>query len=79
MDERQYRESIYGFIVNYNEECRNGVNYLRNDLQREEAIVFFDQARLKGKAEFEDEMENNYTLVYNRDGTYTLVFRGKYI
>ncbi len=74
---REYKESIHGFITKYNEKCLSAVRYLRNDLQRDEARVFFDQARIKGRADFEDELENNFTLVYNRDGTYTLIFRGK--
>jgi hypothetical protein len=76
---KQYRESIHGFITNYNEEGMPAVRYLRYDLQPEEARVFYDQARAKGQADFEDEYENNFTLVYNRDGTYTIVFRGRYI
>lgn len=76
-EQRQYRESVHGFITSYNEECRLAVSYLRHDLQLEEARVFFEQARMKGQADFEDERENNYTLVYNRDGTYALISRGR--
>jgi hypothetical protein len=62
----------------FNAEGRPAVQYLRNDLQAEEARIFFDQARARGQVDFEDEQENNFTLVYNRGGFYTIVFRGRH-
>ena len=67
---------IYGFSVEYDEKFKEGIRYLRSDLQYREAKVIFDAARFKGKAEFEDDRDWDWTLVYNRGkGTYTLVRR----
>lgn len=70
------KESIYGFRVKFEEEFRDGIRYLRDDLQRDEAKTFFDAARLTGEAEFEDDQDRDWTLMYNRgEGTYTLIRR----
>jgi len=44
-------------------------------LDRDEARVFFDQARLRKYAEFEDDEEGQYTLNYKGSGFYALVKR----
>ncbi|MBI4095173.1 MAG: hypothetical protein HY435_03205 [Candidatus Liptonbacteria bacterium] len=71
------KTTIHGYRVQYETEddVKSGVAYLRDDLAREEATVFFDQARLKGSAQFEADNENQYTLTYSRDGIYTLLRR----
>lgn len=56
----------------------DGVRYLRQDLQRDEAKTLFDAARLRGSAEFEDDHDRDWTLTFNRgDNTYTLFHRQK--
>jgi len=72
---RQYREWIHGFITIYDETARLGVRWLRDRLEFDEARVLFNAAREQGQAPFEDDLRNNYTLVYNKDNTYTLIFR----
>lgn len=70
------KETIHGFWVTFDEEAREGMRYLREDLQYKEAKTFFDAARLTGSAEFEDDDDRDWTLIYNRgDGTYTLIRR----
>lgn len=70
------KETIYGFWVVYEEELRDGVRYLRDDLQRGEAKTIFDSARVNGSAEFEDDYDRDWTLLYNRgENTYTLLRR----
>ena len=72
------KETIHGFWVTFDEELRDGVRYLREDLQYKEAKTLFDAARLTGsaEAEFEDDYDRDWTLIYNRgDGTYTLIRR----
>jgi len=70
------KESIHGFWLTFDEEMRDGVRYLRDDIQLGEAKTLFDAARLRGEAEFEDDHERNWTIIYNRnDGTYTLLRR----
>jgi len=69
---------IGGYYVKYDDQERNisyGVYYLQYDLNAEELRVFLDQARSKGQAEFEDRAGRNFTLMYNNDGTYTLLSR----
>jgi hypothetical protein len=58
------RTNIYGFWVNYDDSAYDGIRYLRDDLSREEAVVFFDQARQKGSAQFEDDYEKQFILYY---------------
>lgn len=70
------RENIHGFWVKFDEEFRDGIRYLRDDLQREEARTLFDAAKFRGTAEFEDDYDRDWSLMYNRgDMTYTLFRR----
>ena len=72
------KERVHGFLLIFDEELREGVRYLRDDLQYREAKTLFDAARLNGTAEFEDDYDRDWTLIYNRgEGTYTLVLREK--
>jgi len=66
---------IHGFKVKYEDNAKEGIDYLLYDLDREEAKVFFEQAHLRGYSQFEDDREGQYTLSYNNDGTYTLIRR----
>jgi hypothetical protein len=68
------KTNVHGFTVNYETNAYEGIRYLRDDLDFEEARVFFDQARLRGFAQFEDDQDRQYTLYY-RDGIYTLARR----
>lgn len=67
--------SIHGFKVRYEDNAKSGVDYLVYDLQSEEARVFFDQAKQKLYAQFEDEKEGQFTITYNADGSYTIFKR----
>ncbi|MFA6354283.1 MAG: hypothetical protein WCX12_01200 [Candidatus Paceibacterota bacterium] len=68
------KTDVHGFVVVYEENSREGVAYLRDDLDLNEARVFFDQAKIKGSAEFEDDDDRPFTLSYH-DGEYTLIHR----
>ena len=63
---------IHGFKVRYEEDAWFGIEYFRRDLDRAEARVFFDQAKRKKFASFEDDQDRDYTLSYNNDGSYNL-------
>lgn len=63
---------IHGFKTIYEESAKEGMNYLLYDLNLEEARVFFDQARLKKTAKFEDDEDRNYSLLYNGNNVFTL-------
>jgi len=65
---------IHGFSVVYEPNASGGVHYLMYDLDLDEAKVFFNQARQRGEAEFEDDLERKYTLFY-KNGIYTLTKR----
>ena len=70
------KEQIHGYWLVFEEELRDGVRYLRDDLQQKEAKTIFDAARFDGSAEFEDDQDRDWTLIYNRqDGNYTLIRR----
>jgi len=66
---------IRGFKVRYEEGDQNGINYLLYDLDAEESRVFFDQAKQKKYAAFEDDKEDQFSLSYSRDGCFTLMRR----
>jgi len=65
---------VHGFPVVYEENVSAGIRYLRDDLDYQEARVFFDQARQRGSAQFEDDTDRQYTLFY-KNGIYNLVLR----
>ncbi len=70
------KEKVYGFLVRFEQDLREGVRYLRDDLQEEEAKTLFDAARLRGNAEFEDDEDRDWTLMYIRgDNSYVLTLR----
>ena len=70
------KEKVYGFLVRFEQDLREGIRYLRNDLQREESKTLFDAARLRGSAEFEDDEDRDWTLMYIRgDNSYVLTLR----
>lgn len=70
------KESVHGFWVEFEEKDRDGIRYLRDDLQYKEAKSLFDAARLTGSAEFEDDYDRDWSLIYNHDvGTFTLIRR----
>lgn len=70
------KESIHGFWIEFDEKLRDGIRYLRDDLQYNEAKTLFDAARLRGSAEFEDDYDRDWTIIYNRQkGTFTLILR----
>lgn len=68
------KTQVHSYYVNYEENAEEGIRYLRDDLDSNEARVFFDQARQKGQVQFEDDDDRQFTLFY-RDGIYTLVRR----
>ena len=70
------KEQVYGFWVRFEQDLREGIIYLSEDLQLEEARTIFDAARLKGRAEFEDDEDRDWTLTYVRgDDVYILSLR----
>lgn len=70
------KEQVFDFYVNFDEADREGIRYLREDLQYREAKTIFDAARVQGSAHFEDDYDRDWTINYNAaDGTYTLVRR----
>ena len=53
----ELKTSVKGHKVIYEKRAARGINYLRNDLDYAEARVFFDQARMRESAPFEDDNE----------------------
>ena len=67
----ELKTSIRGRKVIYEKRAAKGIDYLRNDLDSAEARVFFDQARMRGSAPFEDDNDRQFTLIY-KSSTYFL-------
>lgn len=62
----EQKRDIHGHVVYGEDDAKDGLNRLDYDLQQDEAEVFFKQAKLKGSAQFEDDHERQFTLVYDR-------------
>lgn len=69
------KRDVHGFHVYGDRDAKDGLDYLDYRLSYQEAQVFFNQARYRGPAEFEDHMHRNFTLEYNGDATYTVTRR----
>jgi len=70
------KTNIHGYWVMFDEEVKEGIRYLRDDLQRNEAKTLFEAARFRGTAEFEDDQDRDWSLIYNRnEGNFTLIRR----
>jgi len=68
------KTDVHNFPTSYEENAEEGIRHLKDDLSRDEARVFFDQARARGSAEFEDDEDRQFTLSH-QNGTYTLIRR----
>ncbi|MFA6253040.1 MAG: hypothetical protein WCV69_02115 [Patescibacteria group bacterium] len=71
-----HTRDVHGHKVYSEEDAKDGVNYLEYNIQIEECRVFFEQAKAKGSAPFEDGKGHNYTLLYKKDDTYWVYKRG---
>lgn len=61
-------EYIYGYKVRYEEDAQDGASYLEDELDHEEADVFFYYAKKSGKsAPFEDDNDRDFMLEYDDD------------
>ena len=69
-----HKDTIHGYSVRYEDNAQEGASYLKNDLDREEAQVFFEQAKSRGSAQLEDDSERQFTLVY-QSGSYVIIRR----
>lgn len=70
------KTSVHGFTVEYEENFYPGIEYLKSDLQYNEAKVIFEMAKIKGSAEFEDDEDRDWTILYNKSkGIFTLIRR----
>ncbi len=66
---------IHGHNVRYEEHdlgAEEAVRFLEIHSSREEADVFFHQAKERGTAQFEDRHGKNFTLIHHMDGYYTI-------
>ena len=65
---------IHGHKVEYEDNAREGIIYLKEKLESAESQIFFNQAKAHHSADFEDNHNHNFTLLHHADG-YTLVRR----
>ena len=68
------KTTVHGFTVAYEKNAYEGITHLRNDLDYNEARVFFDQARSRGSAQFEDDEDRQFTIIY-QNSLYILIRR----
>lgn len=71
----QHTRDVHGHKVFHEDDALQGVDYLDHRLEYPESEVFFQTAKFRGKAEFEDGENRNFTLRSNGDGTYTILRR----
>lgn len=76
-EQSQTKRDVHGFTVLGDRAAKDGIDYLDFRLSYQEVQVFFNQARYRGAAQFEDHLHRNFTLTYNGDGTYTVERRQK--
>ena len=62
---------IHGKKVMYEENAQSGIDYLRSSIDRDAATLFFDQAKSKGIAKFENQSGVKFELAY-RNSTFFL-------
>lgn len=68
--------TVHGYKTYYNEEVRNGLNHLLVDLDLSEVKPLYDYARMNSAANFEDDHDRQYALIYDRSkGAYTIISR----
>ncbi len=67
-----HKQNVHGHTVTGEDNAMDGINYLDHDVDYKEAEVFFEQAKRNGSAQFEDERGRNFTLIRNKDATYTV-------
>lgn len=73
------KTSIHGKMLRYDHkdyDLREGVRYLRSDLDRGEVLPYFEYAKRHGEAEFEDKRDRQFTIKHHQ-GIYTLETREK--
>lgn len=64
---------VHGYKVNHEDDAKEGVFYLENDLDAKEAEVFFYYARNRRQsAYFEDDHDKSFELTYEGDDEYRL-------
>lgn len=66
------KASIHGFPLLYDNVSADGMRYLRDNLDYEEARVFFDQSRERGSCKFEDANDRKFILSY-KNGAYEVI------
>ncbi len=64
---------VHNHKVNYEDDAQAGIDYLRIDLDANEAEVFFSAARRQSSVNFEDDNDRHFILTHNSsDNTYLL-------
>ena len=71
MSDVEYLEAhIHGYSVRYSDDTRPGMDYLKNDLDSDEAEVIFEHAKRHGEAPFEDDHNRDFLLIHDDDREY---------
>ena len=67
---------IHGYKTRYNAESELGMKHLLYDLQPSEVKPLYEYAKRGETADFEDDNEGQFSILYNKgDFTYTVIRR----
>ena len=68
-----HKQDVHGYQVYFEDDAKHGVEYLDHRIDYREAKVFFEEAKNRGAAEFEDSENRDFTLTHTRgQGNYTV-------
>jgi hypothetical protein len=75
-EDKLHKRSIHGFPTYYADDAKDGANFLDYSLKYDEVKVFYQEAKARGAADFEDAHDRNFTVQYNSgQGNYTILRR----
>jgi len=67
-----HKRDVHGHTVTGEDNALDGIRYLDHSIDYKEAEVFFKQAKSGRSAQFEDDKGRNFTLIRNKNATYTV-------
>lgn len=70
------KEQVHGYWVQSDNQGQPGVHFLQNNLEKNEVLPYFNQAKRSGSADFEDQSGVDWKIIHNKaDNTYVVTRR----
>ena len=63
---------LHGHSLMHDDNDHHGYEYLAHKIGADESKMFFQQAKEHGSAEFKTNLNKDYILTHNSNGTYTV-------